>query len=70
MEYTKKFPNGRFRFERSGIFGRGDWVYVYMNGEKVDEFELSESDKEMIKTSESHFAFLCSIWYSDYGMDL
>ncbi|MBQ9479356.1 MAG: hypothetical protein IJU71_07370 [Selenomonadaceae bacterium] len=75
MTYTDKFANGRFKFERSGFLGHGDSVYVYKDGEKIDEFELDDWVLESLKTGSDSdkkrtFRMACMDWYTQYGYDL
>lgn len=72
LSFTQKYPNGRFKFERSGMFGKGDYVYVYQDGEKIDEFELEDSDKEYLNETKNltFFKGVCVQWYMKYGQDL
>lgn len=77
MSYSRKYPNGRFKFERSGFLGHGDTVRVYKDGEKIDEFELNDSLIDLLKDSDvsssqkrNLFESACHEWWSDYGTDL
>ena len=71
MTFEKKFPNGRFKFSRTGILGKGDRVNVYMNGEKIDDFYLDSGERDAIKEcGASYFENLCNSWYYRYGYDL
>lgn len=78
MSFSEKFANGRFKFERSGVFGRGDTVYVYKDGEKIDEIDLDDSDIDYLKNpnlsssdKQRYFqSVICYGWYGRYGCDL
>lgn len=77
MTFSETFRNGKFRFERSGFFGRGDTVIVYKNGVKVDEFEMDDSTLDFLNNpdysasgKQGTFKMACYDWYADYGCHL
>lgn len=78
MTFTQKFDKlGTLKFERSGMFGRGDKVKVYQNGKDVDEFYLSDwvldtlKDKNIPESMKfSNFKSDCYNWISEYGVTL
>lgn len=76
FEYKVDSKN-RFKFERSGFFGKGDKVKCYLNGEYVDEFYLSDWVLEALKDKDlpdsnkySSFKADCHNWIAEYGNDL
>ena len=78
LTYELKVDNkNRFKFERSGLFGKGDKIKCYLNGEYVDEFDLphwvleSLNDKNTREsTKRSILSGPCVSWFSEYGKDL
>lgn len=78
MSYDFKVDNkNRFRFERSGFFGKGDKVKCYLNGEYVDDFYLSDWVLDALKDKNtpdysklSSFKADCNNWIAEYGRDL
>lgn len=67
MAYRKRIDGNEYKFQRSGLFGTGTRIKIYLNGTLIedDEFEeLFPGGEASLLTGDckDYFEGMCNIW--------
>lgn len=66
MAYIKRINGNEYKFVRSGFFGTGTYIKIYLNGRLIDEMEFEDmnggaTDASLL-TESGYFESMCNIW--------
>lgn len=63
MAYRTRVDGNEYKFVRSGLFGTGTYVKIYLNGRLIDEMEFEDMGGDpSLLTESGYFETMCRFW--------